>query len=367
MPRNKRLQEIEARKSAILAEIDTADEARMAELEAEVDALNAEEAQLRRRGNLAGKLGEAVGLPGQSGAQEGDDDAEQRAANFARTKRMAFDTRETRSILVSTGDIATPTTVSGIYDTFNASPMLPDLVNVVDMAGASGNTFAYVDTEGTAKAGTEGEDAEEGGTKFSIGEITAKNYDIFELISREIAKQSPLKYQAKVTQLAHKALRRKAAEMIVEDIIGSDLSKPLVIGAVAADTLRKIALEYGSDDAVEGGAHLVLCKADLQAYGALRSDDGKAVLEIVPDANNSNCGTIRDGGLVVPYMLSSKLAAGQQIYGQLKGYELDLFGQFEVRVSEDYAFRKKMNAILGDVTMGGAVTRKHGFIVTKTA
>ena len=26
-----------------------------------------------------------------------------------------------------------------------------------------------------------------------------------------------------------------------------------------------------------------------------------------------------------------------------------------------------MHAILGDVTMGGAVTRKHGFIVTKTA
>ena len=367
MPRNKRLQEIEARKSAILAEIDTADEARMAELEEEVDKLNAEEAQLRRRGNLEGKLGAAVGLPGQSGGAEGGDDAEQRANAFAASRRMSFDTRETRSILVSSGDIATPTTVSGIYDTFNASPMLPDLVNVVDMAGASSNIFAYVDEEGSAVKDTEGEDVAEGGTKFSTGEITAKAYSIFELISREVAKQSPLNYHAKVTQLAYKALRRTAAEMIVTDIIGSSLSKSLTIGAIAADTLRKIALEYGSDDAVEGGAHLVLCKEDLQAYGALRSDDGKAVLEIIPDANNSNCGTIRDGGLVVPYMLSSKLTAGQQIYGQLKGYELDLFGKFEVRVSEDYAFRKKMHSILGDVTMGGAVTRKHGFIVTKTA
>lgn len=202
---------------------------------------------------------------------------------------------------------------------------------------------------------------------FKKGTITAANHSIFELVSREVAKQTPLLYRQKVTQLAHKALRREAAAMIVSDILASDLSKSMTIGEIGAATLRNIALSYGADDSVEGGAHLILCHGDLLAFGAVRSDDLKPIYEITPDAANGNTGTIREGGMVVRYMLASGLTSGKMIYGQLKSYELDLFGPFEVRVSEDYAFRKQMHAILGDVTMGGAVTRKHGFIVTKTA
>lgn len=56
----KRLNEILARMGEIAKEIDGADENRIAELTREVDALKAEEAQIRSRLDLAGKIGAAV-------------------------------------------------------------------------------------------------------------------------------------------------------------------------------------------------------------------------------------------------------------------------------------------------------------------
>ena len=53
----KRLLEIKARKAEILAELKDADETRVAELNAEVESLTAEETQIRSKLDLAGKLG----------------------------------------------------------------------------------------------------------------------------------------------------------------------------------------------------------------------------------------------------------------------------------------------------------------------
>ena len=49
-------------------------------------------------------------------------------------------------------------------------------------------------------------------------------------------------------------------------------------------------------------------------------------------------------------------------YGNPQALELDLFSDYEVKVSEDFAFDKLMDTIRGDVELGAGVTVKHGFI-----
>ena len=98
--------------------------------------------------------------------------------------------------------------------------------------------------------------------------------------------------------------------------------------------------------------------------------------EITPDINNPNTGTIKDGGLTVRYCLNPNLTAlasasangVSMLYGQPENFEWALFSDYEVKVSEDYAFTSNMLTIRGTMDLGGAVVKKDGFIaVTKAA
>ena len=60
---------------------------------------------------------------------------EKRANEFKKTNRMSINNEETRSVLVSSGQIATPTQVDGIRDMFNTVSSIVDLVQVVDASG----------------------------------------------------------------------------------------------------------------------------------------------------------------------------------------------------------------------------------------
>ena len=80
---------------------------------------------------------------------------EQRATEFVATGKMKIN--ELRSVLVSSGNLATPTKVSSINDMPNSGlPTILDRVNVVEMLGAGSNKVAYVDSESTANVVTEG-------------------------------------------------------------------------------------------------------------------------------------------------------------------------------------------------------------------
>lgn len=101
-----------------------------------------------------------------------------------------------------------------------------------------------------------------------------------------------------------------------------------------------------------------------------------AVYEIIPDGNNPNTGIIKDGGLSVPYCINSSLkvhataegSAKTMAYGDPMNYTCGLFGDYEVRVSEDYKFAEGMLAVMGEVYVGGNVTKDKGFVVvTKSA
>lgn len=317
------------------------------------------------------------------GQQTAENEREARAREFMETRRNTVSAEEVRALLVSSGTVATPTGVSGIHDQpGNGVSSIVDLVNVVPCVGMGSNKVAYlatdvaeagVQTEGSAVANKEG--------VFAYVTITPTSIGCYAQISKQAKKQSPLIYQTKVNDLALKSLRKKAVGLIVAAMQASTLVDEVAAtldannkGVINEKTLRNLVLAYGGDEDVVGSAVLFLNKADLTAFGDVRGTNEKgAVYEITPDGANPNMGTIKDGGLAVRYCIVSALTAcagtakgaakkPTMYYGNPKCFELDLFSDYEVRVSEDFAFTSLMDTIVGDAEIGGDVVVKKGFV-----
>ena len=299
------------------------------------------------------------------GAQQANE-AEQRAQKFAATNRMSIGTPEARSVLISSGKIATPTEVGGITEMFNTVSSIVDMVKVTNCEGMGKYRVAIQTEQATAAKQTEGSAAANSEPAFAYVDIDPETAAVLSYISKQVRKQSPLNYEEKVRSSALVALRAYAAKLITDKIVADadKLTEAVALTAIGADTLRKIALNYGGDENVVGDAVLFLNKKDLVAFGDVRgTQEKKAVYEITPDTSNPNTGIIKDGGLAVKYCLNSNLAEGKLIYGQPKNFELGLFSNYEIAVSDDFAIDKLMLTIVGDVELGGAVIKKGGFVV----
>ena len=373
----KRLNEIQLRKAELANEVATADEARLAEIEAETAALEKEEAELRAKLDLSERLKPGRGIQNKIETEA----AEKRAIEFANTKKMTIDVEETRASLVSSGTLATPTGVSGINDENNAVSSIVDMVDVENAEGMGMDRVAYVSAGMTAAAQTEGSAAASSDPTYGYVDITPSSLAVYSQISKQAKKQTPLRYEAKTRNLALKALRVRAiAAVIVPKLQASALVDeiPATVssgkGTVGATTLRDLVLNYGGDEISGGQGVLFLNKKDLIALGDIRgTNEKKAVYEIIPDAN-PNTGIIKDGGLSVRYCLVSALneCAGKSqsstakirtmFFGDPKNFQLDLFSNYEVRVSEDFAITSLMDTIVGDVEAGGDVVVKSGFV-----
>lgn len=303
------------------------------------------------------------------------------AEDFKTRGKKSIGIAEYRATLVSGGTIATPTEVHGITDTFNRVSSIVDLVRVVNCEGMGANKVAYEVSISTANGQTEGQAIQQSDPTYNFVTITPESIGVLSLISKQVRRQSPLDYEGKIVDSAEKALRVKAATIITNAILASSLiEKPANLKVTAIDdkTLRRIAFAYGSDESIYGNAWLFLTKADLIAFGDVRGTNGNksAVYEITPDTDNPNTGVIKDGGLSVRYCLNpnlTALASGSEndvamFYGQPECAELDLFSDYEIAVSEDWAFDKNMLAIRGDAELGAGVIKKGGFVcVTKGA
>ncbi len=208
----------------------------------------------------------------------------------------------------------------------------------------------------------------EGETVFAFKTLTPETITTISYISKQVMKQSPLDYKAKVEKNAKIALRKAVSEYIITKLLASDLKVEKSLAKIDEKTLRTIALTYGGDEAVSGNATLFLNKNTLVALGDVRgTSEKKAVYEITPDATNPNVGIIKDGGLSVAYCLNEKIADNTLVYGQAVKFELDLFSNYEIKVSEDFKFDTGMLAIRGDVEIGGDVVYKNGFIVASVS
>lgn len=314
------------------------------------------------------------------------EELQKRAEAFKSTGTRKISTKEMklnkRAITVASGTIATPTEVNPyINPTFNQVSSIVDLVDVENCEGMGAYKVAYEVQIGSAAQQTEGSAiSPESNPVYAFKTIQPATYAILSSITNQVLKQSPLDYEGKVVDSAEKALRVKAANIITSAIVSDSLlAKPsaLNISAIDEHTLRNIAFNYGSDETIYQEAWLFLNKKDLIAFGDVRSDTTlQAVYEITPDTNNPNTGVIKDGGLSVRYCLNPNLTALADasangvslLYGQPENFKLALFGDYEIKVSEDFQFSANMLTIRGTVDLGGAVVKKDGFVaVTKAA
>lgn len=343
-----------------------------AELEAELEEINKQIAELDQ------PVDEEKGQRGKFNFMKKEErgnntmtieERKKQAEEFVKTRKAAYEAEEVRSVLVSSGLIATPTEVDGINDNgFPKVSSILDLVKVVNCQGMGANRVAYVVSEPTGAKHTEGAAITETDPAFAYVDIKPSTYAVMSAISKETKKQTPLQYEAKVKELALVALRKVAAKAVTDAALASKLTTTLELPAISHVSLRKIAFNYGGVEGIEGQAYLFLNKADLIKFGDVRgSNEKKAVFEITPSGTNPNTGTIKDGGLVVNYCIDNNLPENTMLYGQPKNIELDLFSNYEIEVSSDYYFNKLMDAIRGDVQLGADVVAKDGLVKVTVA
>ena len=384
------LREIEARLAQIKLDMD-AEGADIDALTTEVDGLLEQRSALIKaqesRSALLGKIasgteGKADGVAGaQLGSLGGEpavSEAESRAKAFVDTNKLTITGAESRSLLLSDGKIATPTKVSDFSESITGVSSIIDMVTVEDCTGMSEDNVPYEDTEAEASDKVEGTAATESSGTFGIVSIKPSLKSLISYVSKEIKNQTNLDYTAKVQEQGIRALRRAAVKVVTDAVINSSLKKEVTdIAAIDDKTLRKIVLNYGSDDTVEGDAVLFLNKADLVAFGDIRGEkEKKAVYEITPDGANPNTGIIKDGGLSVRYCINSKCAAltgttnsstsktlPTMFYGKPKAVKLDLFGDYTIETSTDYKFAEGLLAILSEARIGSELVVKNGMVV----
>lgn len=368
-----RISEIQARLAAINTEMDSAEGEAFTALETEARNLMTEmeglkstiEARKKLRDDIARGAGNP--MPSNNPAQPS---AEQRAADaFAQTNRMTIAAEQARALSIASGQLVQPTKVDGINDLPGVKvSSIIDLVKIVNCVGMGNHKIAYVkEVAAAAGAQTEGEAAATATlAQFGFVTITPASYAVLDFITKQAKKQTTLQYAAKVKEQALLALRRTAAQVVTAALRASELNQVVAGTAIDAKTLRTIALTYGGDESVLGGAMLFLNKADLLKFGDVRgTNEKKALYEITPDGNG-NTGVIREGGLSVRYCIDSNIPEGELYYGNPQTLELDLFSDYEIKVSEDFAFDKLMDTIRGDVELGSDVTVKNGFIKYST-
>ncbi len=438
----KRRHEIAARRAEIRDLLSKEDPVDMNALEGELDNLDAEERDMDRReaatrrlngeGGANGGSNPTGGVPGgepapgpinpiigRSGIREETTggglpvDADSRAAHLAalqgirvedvsqRANRFAAEHRMTittdaicRSLTLTSGNIAQPTRVSGINPGQNIVSGIVDMVHVVDANGMGEDSVAYEVSGGQTAAikKDDGTAATASDPTLAIAKITPVLLTTLSYVSRNIQRTTPLNYQDRVAAGALTALRKKTGAMIVTgnpsaatpEITGIlkataiSNGSDLELSTIDAMTLRKIALNYGGANNVEGGGVLLLNKADLIAFGDIRgTNEKKAVYEIEFAANSTTTGTIKDGGLSVrfcivdelPALSDAKTAAASycMAYGKPLAYQLDLFGPYTVEVSRDYKFAEGLLAVMGEAMIGGNVVSENGFIRVKKA
>lgn len=298
--------------------------------------------------------------------------------------------RENVGTLMS-GPIVTPQGGgSEIHDGFAGQvSSLIDMVNTVNLSGVGSWEEPYVVSDMEAQAGSVKTNSGKARTAtdpvFAKAKLAAYEATTTSFIDRKISQLSPADYAARIQVMALRALRRKVNTLIVN---GDGQAAPDMFGilnakntngntiyanladvtAINENTLNSLVFGYGGDEAVGGNARLLLTKKNLQAFGALRGTNEKQRLyKITPDKGNTNIGTIEDGGMIVPYIISAAIGDSKLAYGDPINYMLALFGDYVIRADESVKSIERMLAILGDVTVGGNLTVDKGYSIATLA
>ena len=397
---NKRLLEIQARKAELLKELEgDVTEERLSEIEKEQATLETEERSIRSKSDLIGKLSEKTEEKPEERHTEKPEERAKKIMESGKMEISSTDVRnamgmQTRSTLIATDSLVEPTkNGNDIKDNLNPVSSIIDQVSVIDATGAAAFEEAYVKSEPTAAERKDGSTGTATDPVFRVAKLKPELINVTSFVSKNIQRVSPLAYEAKIRSLALKALRRKVANMIVngstdafgiktaKNTMNEDICKELLLNAntIDANTLKKIVFSYGGNDELGGNARLFLTKEDLQKFGEVRgTNEKKALYEITPDNANPNIGTIKEGGLIVPYTINSSLTSlssavkgtekvQPMIYGDPANFELALFGNYTVEVFKETKAVEGMITIIGEIMAGGNVIADGGFVVVTLA
>ncbi len=323
---------------------------------------------------------------------EVNDMAAERGSQLMKGQEIKLTNKEIRqgmlrnAVTLATGTLVEPTGAGSlIRDSVGVSvSSIIDQVYVQDLTGMGAYLEPYLISEFEATGGkvstkagtarTTSSDPTFGIAKIAPYELTTTNF-----VDRNISRLSPAAYYNKVMELAMRALRRGAVNLIIngdgqpspdfygittaKNTAGSEIFATETISAVDETILDTLYFAYGSDDAIGQNARLYLQKTQLAALGKLRNNDKERVYKIHPDAGNPNSGMIEYGGVMTPYTIIPKQLSAKLIYGDPMNFELGLFGDYSVRVDDSIKGVERMLTILGDAFVGGNLIRHHGFVV----
>ena len=298
------------------------------------------------------------------------------------------------SVLIGTESLIQPVGAdTNIRDSKATVSGVLDLVHVENLQGCSEWQVPYVKTVSTAGKGTDGNAPAVSEPVFRVAAIKPTLVDTLAYVSRHISNLNNAAYLEKVRSLAYDALRRKVVEFLTNGdgstfygmTNAANTKKEAIFGIYTAQEpvidekfLRQLVMSSGGDETT-GAGWLVLHKDDLIAFGDVRGTDKQPVYEITPDsATHGNTGTIKDGGLTVPYVINSKLKAlsksvkttsliNTMVYGDLSAYTLGLFGDYTVEVDESYKFAEGLWTVRGEVMAGGNLTAHEALTIVQLA
>jgi len=290
--------------------------------------------------------------------------------------------REKRVIQVSSEEILLPEhTASKVAPVpFAQVSSLVNLVNVINLNGGETYKKSFVKSNGIAGTTLEGELYTEAEPAFGYLTISKVKLTVYTEITEELEKLPSIPYQAEVLRNIHMSLKKKISQQILlgagstntftgifsENAVALADKAPIEIEAITDTTLDDIIFSYGGDEEVEGGAVLILNKADLRAFAGLRTSDGRKVHSIdtinrtidgIPYVINGNCSALSN----VATAANSYCIA----YGSLKNYEVPVFSPVEISKSTDYKFKDGIISFKASLFTGGNVVGYNGFLRIK--
>ena len=288
------------------------------------------------------------------------------------------------SATVFSGDLVAPTGGSSqINDGHNAQVSgLIDMVRVETFDGLAGWEESYLKEIQTA---THGKPDSVGGTTrgdsspaWRKAKLLAHEVQTTAFVDKNIAKLSPAAYAQKAQNYALIALRREINKLIVngdgsespeffgfvnaKNTKGENIFDTSTVKAVNEDALRSMVFSYGGPEELSSNGRLILDKVNLDALGQIKigADDNRPLFDI---SLSGNSGTIKSGGLIVPYTIASAIGSKTLAYGDPMSYLLALFSSYTIRVDESVKSVERMIAILGDVLAGGNLVTDKAMLI----
>ncbi|PKM84578.1 MAG: phage major capsid protein [Firmicutes bacterium HGW-Firmicutes-11] len=315
--------------------------------------------------------------------QLGSELKERKAASFE------IDEMELRAVTVASGDLVVPTHTSNtLAPAFNEVSALIDAVKAVPLPGGEAYEKGFVVSYGEGDYTDETSDYTAAEPTFDYVQIGKAKITAYAEMTDEAAKLPNVQYAIEVKKAIMQAIRKKISRQIVAGAGGPNAltgifnapenvipaASDIEISKIDVDTLDNLVLAYGGDEEIEGDAFLILSKADLAAFAAIRDAEGNKIYKIKKTSGATGI-ISSDGTFETPYVLNSacpaltatETDAGTlcMAYGKLAAYEMPLFSQLTVEESRDFKFKSGHIAFRGSVWTGGNVAMYRGFVRIK--